>query len=143
MKKLHKILCASLVGLLALAAAPARAQVKLPPWLDKNAPASQPAPQPQTQPTVIIGGNNPVIVDRVPTDDRYRDGRYRKPLPPGQAKKYGYRANPSNGGLPPGQAKKQGYYYNDGRRYDDRRYDDRDHDDHGKGKGHGHGKGKH
>ncbi|MBJ6109131.1 hypothetical protein JAO73_08925 [Hymenobacter sp. BT523] len=135
MKKLPNILCASLVGLLALSAVPAQAQVKLPPWLDKNAPASQPAPQPQTQPTVIIGGNNPVIVDRVPTDDRYRDGRYRKGMPPGQAKKYGYRANPSNGGLPPGQAKKMGSYYRD-----DRRYNDRDHDDHGHGKGHGKGK---
>ncbi|MBD2723083.1 hypothetical protein [Hymenobacter armeniacus] len=138
MKKLPNILCASLVGLLALSAVPAQAQVKLPPWLDKNAPASQPAPQPQTQPTVIIGGTNPVIVDRVPTDDRYRDGRYRKGMPPGQAKKYGYRANPSNGGLPPGQAKKMGSYYRDDRRYDDRRYND--HDDHGHGKGHGKGK---
>jgi hypothetical protein len=85
---------------------------------------------------------HPVVVDYVGAQpwSRYDEYRARYPrggnpsngaMPPGQAKKQGYRANPSNGGLPPGQAKKmQG------------RYDDDDHgrgDDHGKG----HGKGKH
>ena len=78
---------------------------------------------------------HPVVVDYVGTQpwSRYNEYRNRYPrggnpsnggLPPGQAKKYGYRSNPSNGGLPPGQAKKQ---HRD-RDYDDRdrNYDDRD-----------------
>ncbi len=71
---------------------------------------------------------HPVVVDYVGAQpwSRYDEYRARYPrggnpsngvLPPGQAKKLGYRANPSNGGLPPGQAKKMGG-----------------------GKGHGHGK---
>ena len=71
---------------------------------------------------------HPVVVDYVGAQpwsrydeyrNRYPRGGYRSngSLPPGQAKKYGYRSNPSNGGLPPGQAKKQ---------YRDRNYDDRD-----------------
>ena len=70
---------------------------------------------------------HPVVVDYVGAQpwvryDEYRN-RYSRgnpsngALPPGQAKKYGYRSNPSNGGLPPGQAKKQ---------YRDREDDDRD-----------------
>jgi hypothetical protein len=72
---------------------------------------------------------HPVVVDYVGAQPwtRYDEYRARYPrggnpssgaLPPGQAKKMGYRANPSNGGLPPGQAKKMGG-------------------------GHGHGRGKH
>ncbi|ALW84889.1 hypothetical protein AUC43_07165 [Hymenobacter sedentarius] len=75
---------------------------------------------------------HPVVVDYVGAQPwtRYDEYRNRYPrggnpsngsLPPGQAKKQGYRANPSNGGLPPGQAKKQ---YRD--RDDDRNRDDRD-----------------
>jgi hypothetical protein len=92
---------------------------------------------------------HPVVVDYVGAEpwSRYDEYRARYPrggnpsngaLPPGQAKKMGYRANPSNGGLPPGQAKKmQGRYDDDhGRDRDDDRGRD---DDHGKG----HGKGKH
>lgn len=71
---------------------------------------------------------HPVVVDYVGAQPwvRYDEYRARYPrggnpsngaLPPGQAKKMGYRANPSNGGLPPGQAKKMNG-----------------------GKGHGHGK---
>jgi len=140
MKKLHKILCASLVSMFALGVSSAQAQIttKLPPWIDKKVPAPQPQPQPapQTQPTVIIGGTNPQVIERLPDDRYYNSPRYRKGhphgMPPGQAKKLGYRANPSNGGLPPGQAKKL-YQYRD----DDYRYDD-----HGGGKHHGKGHGK-
>ncbi|GAC1603373.1 MAG: hypothetical protein NVS3B25_32040 [Hymenobacter sp.] len=109
---------------------------------------------------------HPVVVDYVGAQPwtRYDEYRNRYPrggnsndgsLPPGQAKKYGYRSNPSNGGLPPGQAKKQyrdreddnrdrgrnGGIYEPGvrlpdgrrvdRRYDDRGVDRRDDDDHG------------
>ena len=103
---------------------------------------------------------HPVVVDYVGAEpwSRYDEYRARYPrggnpsngaLPPGQAKKQGYRANPSNGGLPPGQAKKQGAYRgrdDDDRRReailgvrlpDDRRYDNRrddDDDDRGKSK---------
>ena len=77
---------------------------------------------------------HPVVVDYVGAQpwSRYDEYRTRYPrggnpsngaLPPGQAKKMGYRANPSNGGLPPGQAKKVGPGYGPG-----------------PGKGHGHGK---
>ena len=63
---------------------------------------------------------HPVVVDYVGAQpwSRYDEYRARYPrggnpsngaLPPGQAKKMGYRANPSNGGLPPGQAKKMGH----------------------------------
>jgi hypothetical protein len=96
--------------------------------------------------TGTISGYNPanfhpVVVDYVGAQpwSRYDEYRARYPrggnpsngaLPPGQAKKMGYRANPSNGGLPPGQAKKmQGRYDEDHGRDDDR--------------GRGHGKGKH
>ena len=104
---------------------------------------------------------HPVVVDYVGAQpwSRYDEYRNRYPrggnpsngsLPPGQAKKYGYRSNPSNGGLPPGQAKKQyrdrdddrdrdrnggiyvplpGVRLPDGRRGDDRRGDDRRGDD--------------
>ena len=121
--------------------------------------------------TTTLDGYNtanfhPVIIDYVGAQPwtRYDEYRNRYPrggnpsngsLPPGQAKKYGYRSNPSNGGLPPGQAKKQyrdrndddrdrgrnggiyiplpGVRQPDGRRYDDRRDDDRrDDDDRGK-----------
>ena len=62
----------------------------------------------------------PVVVDYVGAQPwvRYEEYRRRYPrggnpsngaMPPGQAKKQGYRANPSNGGLPPGQAKKMGH----------------------------------
>ncbi|WP_046247238.1 hypothetical protein [Hymenobacter terrenus] len=62
---------------------------------------------------------HPVVVDYVGGQPwtRYDEYRAKYPrggnpsngaLPPGQAKKMGYRANPSNGGLPPGQAKKMG-----------------------------------
>ena len=105
--------------------------------------------------TSTISGYNtanfhPVVVDYVGAEpwSRYDEYRARYPrggnpsngaLPPGQAKKLGYRANPSNGGLPPGQAKKmQGRYDDDHGR--DR--DDRD-DDRGKGHGKDKGKGKH
>lgn len=92
---------------------------------------------------------HPVIVDYVGAEpwSRYDEYRARYPrggnpsngaMPPGQAKKQGYRANPSNGGLPPGQAKKQGYRY-DNDRDDDRRYDG---DDYGKDKGKYKNKGK-
>ena len=63
---------------------------------------------------------HPVVVDYVGAQpwSRYDEYRAKYPrggnpsngaLPPGQAKKQGYRANPSNGGLPPGQAKKMGH----------------------------------
>ena len=109
---------------------------------------------------------HPVVVDYVGAQpwSRYDEYRARYPrggnpsngaLPPGQAKKQGYRANPSNGGLPPGQAKKRGNRYDDrdrnrdiivrlpdGRYSNERRDDDRryDGDDYGKGKGKGKGK---
>ena len=100
---------------------------------------------------------HPVVIDYVGAKpwSRYDEYRNRYPrggnpsngaLPPGQAKKYGYRGNPSNGGLPPGQAKKQYRDRDDDyrrdedkRRYerrDDNRDDDRD-DDHGKYKNKG------
>ncbi|MCC3153731.1 hypothetical protein Q3A66_01340 [Hymenobacter sp. BT770] len=104
--------------------------------------------------TTTLNGYNtsnfhPVVVDYVGAQPwtRYDEYRARYPrggnpsngaLPPGQAKKMGYRANPSNGGLPPGQAKKMNGGYGDYRRDDDRRDDDRGNG--GKGKGHGHGK---
>ena len=77
---------------------------------------------------------HPVVVDYVGAQpwSRYDEYRNRYPrggnpsngaLPPGQAKKQGYRANPSNGGLPPGQAKKRGYRNRDDDRYDDRNRD--------------------
>ncbi|GAA4051546.1 hypothetical protein GCM10022409_42970 [Hymenobacter glaciei] len=125
--------------------------------------------------TATLAGYNPtnfhpVVVDYVGAQpwSRYDEYRTRYPrggnpsngaLPPGQAKKQGYRSNPSNGGLPPGQAKKQ--YRNrdadnrdrnhDGgiyiplpgvRQPDGRRDDDRDDDDRGKGRGNGKNKGK-
>lgn len=111
--------------------------------------------------TATLNGYNPssfhpVIVDYVGAQpwSRYDEYRARYPrggnpsngaLPPGQAKKLGYRANPSNGGLPPGQAKKMnrgGYGVpGDYRRDDDHDRDRRDEDDRGKhGKGHGRGK---
>ena len=76
---------------------------------------------------------HPVVVDYVGAQPwvRYDEYRNRYPrggnpsngaMPPGQAKKYGYRSNPSNGGLPPGQAKKQ---------YRDRDGDNRDRDRNG------------
>ena len=125
---------------------------------------------------------HPVVVDYVGAQPwvRYDEYRNRYPrggnpsngaLPPGQAKKQGYRSNPSNGGLPPGQAKKQ-YRERDGdnrdrnggiyiplpgvrqpdvRREDDRRDDDRrdsrreddrrDDRDDDHGNGHGNGHG--
>ena len=121
---------------------------------------------------------HPVVVDYVGAQPwtRYDEYRNRYPrrggnpsngaLPPGQAKKMGYRANPSNGGLPPGQAKKQNRDYNRDRDYnhdrdrdynrdrnrngeilpgvrlpDDRRYERHDDDDdHGKYKNKGKGK---
>ena len=80
---------------------------------------------------------HPVVVDYVGAQPwtRYDEYRNRYPrggnrgngaMPPGQAKKYGYRSNPSNGGLPPGQAKKQ-YRDRDDDRNRDRKHD-RDHD---------------
>ncbi|GAB3291998.1 hypothetical protein GCM10027511_04800 [Hymenobacter humi] len=129
MEKLPKILFAAMLGMFAWgtpAAAQAQTISNLPPWMNKK--VETPAPQPQSYPT-----NAPVEVRtedgrRVYSDGRtyrtseYRNAEYRRKghphgMPPGQAKKLGYRANPSNGGLPPGQAKKMG--------------------------GHGHGKGKH
>ncbi|HEX8657220.1 MAG TPA: hypothetical protein VF690_06790 [Hymenobacter sp.] len=83
------------------------------------------------------GNFHPVVVDYVGAQPwtRYNEYRakYPKGVPPGQAKKMGYRANPSNGGLPPGQAKKMNGSNGDYRRDDDR----------GKGHGKGHGHGKH
>jgi hypothetical protein len=89
------------------------------------------------------GDFHPVVVDYVGAQpwtryDEYR-AKYPKGLPPGQAKKMGYRANPSNGGLPPGQAKKINSRYGDYRR--DNRDDDRDNHGKGHGKGQGNGKG--
>jgi hypothetical protein len=199
MKTFQKTLCAALLGLLALATAPAQAQ--------SNRPAGRPAwgppvPAgarysyiPETQGfydvparqyvvqrngqwirTSTLNGLNPsnfhpVVVDYVGAQPWERQDEYRAKypnnghphgMPPGQAKKQGYRSNPSNGGLPPGQAKKQNQNGNvlpgglprtDDRRYDDRtadrtddpqnqdrRYERRD-DDRGNGRGNGRGKG--
>jgi hypothetical protein len=144
MRKLPNLFVLSVLGLMAWATPDAAAQTvsTLPPWIKRKPEASAPAPQPA--PTTTSTGVLEEVFGRTPSnDDRRYDNRrdrrdYPNNMPPGQAKKRGYRSNPSNGGLPPGQAKKQ---YRNG--YDDRRYDDRrDHDDHGK-KGKGHGKGKH
>ncbi|WP_426060597.1 hypothetical protein [Hymenobacter sp. B1770] len=131
MYKLPKISYTLVLGLLVWTTAAVQAQTaNLPPWMQKR--TGTPAPQPTSTPAPAPGEVFPEIFGRTPTnnDNDRRDTRYRKGhphgMPPGQAKKRGYRANPSNGGLPPGQVRPV-----DNRRYDDhdrdyRRYDDRD-----------------
>ncbi|GAA4347804.1 hypothetical protein GCM10023185_03120 [Hymenobacter saemangeumensis] len=152
MKKLPYIFAASLLGLVTLAASTAQAQSKLPPWIGgkTETPAPQPAPQPAptTQPSQttppVYGESRPDVAGRIPepgspeySADRNRKG-HPHGMPPGQAKKYGYRANPSNGGLPPGQAKKayRGPAAVPGTVY----MEEQKHEHKGKGKGHGKGK---
>lgn len=114
MRKLPQIICITLLGLFAgTASAQAQTIKNLPPWMNKRPDVTSPQPAPQSYPTnapvEVRTADGRVVRSR---DRNYRSNTYRKGhphgLPPGQAKKMGYRANPSNGGLPPGQAKKMG-----------------------------------